>query len=319
MLMRRLGLVLVGSVLVLGACSGGGDDPEAAAPSASPSSDVSASPAVCGTGGVLGRGLSSHTMDVDGTERSFAVYAPPGYDGTERLPVVYLVHGLGGVAETNLQYTGLAAVAERESFIVVAPQAAGAERRWDYRTPLDVPGSDAAFLRALMDETVDRWCVDGDRQYAAGVSNGSAVVFAMACSGEYPVQAYGGVAAAFYEPERCDAAPPADIVYFHGTADPIVPFQGGPTPIEPVEPTPQTLAAWAEHDGCTATPETDDVAADVELQDWQDCEGGSRLEAYIIEDGGHTWPGAVAIPGLGETTTSIDASEVMAEFFDLAG
>ena len=303
----RLLILLATAALVLGACSSGGDDSR---PAPTPSASCTA------TGDP---GTSTQTLQVAGEERSYLVQTPNEWDGKSSLPVVYMVHGLGGQADTTLAYTGLGAQAEEHDFIVVAPQARSPELKWDFRTPASEEGSDAAFLQELVGEVAQRWCVDEDRQFAAGLSNGSAVVMSLACSGDFPFKAYGAVAAAFYDDASCKDSPPASIVYFHGTADRVVPFEGGPTPIELAPPVEESLAAWAEHDGCTTKPAIDEVADDVERTTWKGCDDGSRLEAYYIEGGGHTWPGAVAIPTLGVTTESIDAAEIMTEFFGLAG
>ena len=254
------------------------------------------------------------TLDVDGQERSFLVHVPEGLDD-EVAPVVHLYHGLGGQADTNLAYTELAAVADDRGFIVVAPQAIESGSRWDYRTSVDEKGSDLAFARELVESAGKEDCVDAEQQFATGISNGSAMIFAMACSGEFPFRAYGGVAAAFYD-ASCADAPPASIVYFHGTADRVVPFDGGATPLEPVRPVQETMRQWAEHDGCSATAESEQVGEDVEQLTWTGCDD-SRLEAFVIEGGGHTWPGAQPIPAIGRTTSTVDASEQMADFFGL--
>lgn len=315
--MRAL-LAAVAACLVLAGCTdqGGSDEPTA-----------SASPRVEGSRGcgsvpqdVEGGARDvARTMDVDGTERTYGVHVPPGYDGTEPLPVVYAFHGLGSNVPELVAYSGMAGASDDHDVILVAPQALGKPTTWDVRTPASKPGSDAAFWLQLTRELGDTWCVDEDRQYAAGMSNGSAVVFAMACSGDFPFQAYAGVAATFYDATPCDEAPPASILYFHGTADEVVPFEGGETPLFPVRSVDAVMADWARHDGCSPRPRVDEVASDVERRTWTRC-SGVELEAYVIEGGGHTWPGAaVDVPVLGRTTKSIDATAEMMTFFGLDG
>jgi polyhydroxybutyrate depolymerase len=36
---------------------------------------------------------------------------------------------------------------------------------------------------------------------------------------------------------------------------------------------------------------------------------------YVVEEGGHTWPGAIDVPGLGSTTHEISATDLIWEFF----
>lgn len=310
---RRLLLLLLAGLVALTACTSSEEAGSDAGPEdGAGSAPTTAAPVVEG----LCDGTSVLTTDVSGQDRRYFVQTPPDWDGTTPLPVVYVLHGLGGQADTNLAYTGLATQAEEHDFIVVAPQAENAERRWDFRSSVDDDASDLGFLRLLMDEVAQEPCVDADQQYAAGISNGSAMILAMACSGEFPVRAYGGVAAMLYEPQ-CASAPPVSMVYFHGTADRVVPFEGGPTPIEPVRPTLESLAGWAGHSGCGTEPTSQEVGEDVERLTWLGCDD-ARMEAYIVEGGGHTWPGALPLPTLGTTTTTISAAEVMTDFFGLA-
>lgn len=300
--------------LALSACSGADDGP---VPSAAPT--PSATPSSAGSASCEGPPPASgeRTMKVGDTERTYGVYVPQGYDGQEPLPVVYLFHGLGSSGPQVLGYSAFGTAADEHQFLVVVPQGLGDVPQWDVVSPPEQDGSDADFWMDVTDAVADEWCVDADRQYAAGMSNGSAVVFAMACSGEFPMQAYGGVSATFFEPARCDDAPPASILYFHGTDDRVVPFDGGSTPLFPVRAVDAVLGDWAAHDGCAARPQEQEVGDDVEHRTWTGCDD-ARLEAYIVEGGGHTWPGGIPLPTLGATTSTISATDLMVDFFGLS-
>lgn len=304
--MLRVVSVLVSVVVVLTACTSGDDDGSEPAERASGGAAPAAASFCTGT--------EVRTLSTAAGDRPYLVRGPSGWDGSTALPVVYLFHGLGGQADTTLAYTGLAEVADERGFLVVAPQATGEGNSWDYRSTTAQEGSDLAGLRELMTAVGDQDCVDADRQFATGLSNGSALVLAMACSGDFPLRGYAGVAAAFYD-SSCVDAPPAPIAYFHGTADEVVPFGGGPTPIEPTEPVETSMAGWARHNSCAPEPTVAGVGADVERRVWQDCD--ADLVAYYVDGGGHTWPGAEPLPFLGGTTGTISASQEMADFFGL--
>lgn len=258
-------------------------------------------------------GSRAHTFEVDGAERSYRVYAPDNVPEGTRLPVLYLFHPLNVGADIATAYTGFPAAGQEHGFIVIAPES-GPVLRWDFLTPSTTPGSDLAFARAVMDRAVEEHCVDESRQYVAGLSNGSAMTFAIACDGGFPVQAYAGIGAIGYA-ATCLGGPPVSFLYIHGTADTVVPFEGGPTPVGPTAPVVQSLASWAQHDGCEPEPERTAVEDDVERWLWECPE--ATIDAYVIDGGGHTWPGAVPIDGLGETTETIDATALMLDFFEL--
>lgn len=318
--MRGL-FAVVALSLTLGACSGG-PDPK---PDASPVSSTVPAGTAQGCGQVPGDlkgGVRDvqRTIDVGGTKRSYVVHVPPGYDGSKPLPVVYLFHGLGGTSLQIMAYSGFGAKADDRDFLVVAPQAQAQAQdqraQWDLDAKVDQPRSDAAFWLALTQQLGQEWCVDSGRQFAAGLSNGSEAVFTMACSGAFPFKAYGGVSATLYD-ERCSKVPPTSIVYFHGTADRSVPFDGGRTAVYVALPVPEVMADWAKHDGCAPEPQVTTIGTDVKRKQWKDCDDGSRLVNYVVEGGGHTWPGAFPFPPLGKTTTSVSATDVMVDFFGL--
>ena len=249
------------------------------------------------------------TREVTVGKRSFLLHVPTDFRNPS--PVVFTFHGRGSNAQQQLLLTGFEQVAEEGRFLVVAPQAIGG--RWQFG------GRDAAYLRAVGAAVP---CVDPTRVYASGMSMGSAMTFALACAPERKFAAFGGVALTLYEPQ-CAATPPAPIIYFHGTADQVVPFRGGQPQGEDVDlpAVPVAMAEWAEHNGCTADT-VQKAGKDVTLREWTDCDAGADVEYYRVRGGGHTWPGTAEFiadaiaPQLGKTTQSVDASRLMWEFFE---
>lgn len=262
-------------------------------------------------------GVSEHALSVGGDERSYAVAAPDDRVVTRKLPVVYLFHGLGSNASDTLDYTAMTTLADQRGFLVVAPEAEGKDKEWDVAGIAKGQGKDSAFLDRLVRQVKAKDCVDPRRQFAAGLSNGSGVSIALACRGSDGLAGYAGVATTFYD-AGCDDSPPASIIYFHGTGDKVVPFDGGATPAFSVRAVPAVLADWAKHDGCDATPTVQQVGEDVRRSTWKGCKDDVRLRSYTIAGGGHTWPGAAApIPSLGRTTDTIDASTLILDFFGI--
>jgi polyhydroxybutyrate depolymerase len=73
---------------------------------------------------------------------------------------------------------------------------------------------------------------------------------------------------------------------------------------------------WAEHNGCNLQPSTHPVTDEVQIESYEGCKNGADVSLYIIEGGGHTWPGS--IPGttlLGRTAMTIDATALIWDFF----
>ncbi|MEH3033994.1 MAG: hypothetical protein PGN07_08115 [Aeromicrobium erythreum] len=270
-------------------------------------------PPVPGCGADVRAGTTEHTIDVDGEQRSYLMHVPRDVDG-QQLPVVWLFHGLGDKADTVLKQTDMVEMSEDRDAIVVVPQADGSARDWDVYGMATGQGGDARLVDTLKRRIEALRCVDDDRQYVTGMSNGSGVVFAMACRGLF--RAYAGVALTFYAPQ-CDDAPPASILYVHGTADRYVPFRGGPTPLFPVDAATTVIGKWARHDECSGEPTRTTIGSDVTRTRWVTCADGSRIDYYVVRGGGHTWPGSTPIPPLGKTTDTIKATRLVADFFDL--
>jgi polyhydroxybutyrate depolymerase len=134
------------------------------------------------------------------------------------------------------------------------------------------------------------------------------------------IAAFGMVGAAQTLPfSWCTDRKPVPVIVFHGTADRLVPYRGG-TSWMASTPFPDTVkwtASWARRNHCGESPAESVVAADVKRTEYTGCGGGAAVVLYTVEDGGHTWPGGEPLPRwwLGNTTTSIDASALMWEFF----
>lgn len=114
-----------------------------------------------------------------------------------------------------------------------------------------------------------------------------------------------------------DDVPP--LVTFHGDDDRQMPYTGSTVlGIElGVPDVDSRLEEVAGKVGCEA-PTDEQVTDDVVHRTWS-CAEGEALELYKVLAGGHTWPGqdpAGAGPNLGRVTQSIDATELMLDFFE---
>ena len=79
-----------------------------------------------------------------------------------------------------------------------------------------------------------------------------------------------------------------------------------------------TFPAWSNHNGCMSLPEPEQVTEHVQRVRYLDCDGEAAVELYVVEGGGHTWPGSpVDLIGgeFGKTTQEISANDLMWDFF----
>ena len=266
----------------------------------------------------LAAGTTHVTMDDVSGKRTYLLHVPVGYDGTTRTPVVVLFHGLGGNSAAVAASTRMAKLSDQAGFILVVPQGLGKVSKWDFRSPPTAKQSDLGFANRLVKSIKTTACVDSHRVYAAGFSNGSALTLALACEGTTDFAAYGAVAAPYFQ-ESCNSAPPASIIYFHGTADKVVPFAGGNTAVGPLPGVTSALQSWATHDACPSRGAQTTVSAHVRHFAWTGCRDGSSVDVYEVMNGGHAWPGqTTGSPGRvqGVQTQEIDASQLIWKFFE---
>jgi len=272
----------------------------------------------CAPARSLPSGSTERTIDAGGQQRRYLIHVPPGYDGSTKTPLVLLFHGLGGSPQAVIDTTSMDTLADKNNAILVAPLARGRITEWDFRTPISEPTSDLAFVRDLVKGVKAEACIDSSRVYAAGFSNGSVLALALACDGTTKFAAYGAVSGPYWS-DSCRSSPPAAIIYFHGLRDKVVPYAGAKTVIGPLPPVNDVMASWAAHDSCPAASATTTVAQHVRHFTWTKCKAGSDVNVYVVDNGGHRWPGGTPVPSghvSGVMTQEIDASALIWRFFE---
>jgi polyhydroxybutyrate depolymerase len=266
----------------------------------------------------LPQGSTERTIVSGGHRRSYLLHVPPGYDGSTRTPVMVLLHGLGGDPHAVVKTTRMDQLADDRGVIVVAPLGRGRVSHWNFRSPISDPQSDLAFVRDLVKRVRTDGCVDSSRLFAAGFSNGSALTLALACDGTTPFAAYGAVSGPYWG-AGCRTAPPASLIYFHGMADKVVAYGGARTVIGPLPPVNQVMSHWATHDSCPPASATTTVSDHVRHYAWTGCRKGSAVSVYVIENGGHRWPGGTPVVSgrvSGVMTQEINATDLIWQFFE---
>lgn len=263
-----------------------------------------------------------NTVQVGGEPREFLLAVPPGLDPTAATPVVLNFHGSGSDMDQQAVYSRLPEDGTARGYIVVTPQGTGSPRGWS----LAGPGTDDAFVDALLSTLRGGACVDDDRVFATGISNGSAYSALYACRHPEVIAAVGMVAATL--PSLCPVDHPMPAMAFHGDADPVVPYVGGGVAgrrsgVE-APGAESSIAQWAQRNGCGAVPVETAIGGDVTERAWTACRDGADVTFFSIRGGGHTWPGGIDLAGIGKaylgaTTRSVSATERLLDFFDAVG
>ena len=239
-----------------------------------------------------------------GQERRYLLAVPDAAPEPAGLPLVVSLHGHGSSAAEHEANTSLAARGRERGFVVATPEGLGDPRRWNFDRRADGPDDDA-FVGELVDVLVDRVCVDPDRVYVAGSSNGAAFAGLLACAGSVDVAAVAMVIATV--PPTCPDDVRPSVLTIRGTADTTVPYDG----------TPDMVAAWAEHDGCPDPPREDEPHPGVTRTTYDGCAGGGQVVLATVEGGIHAWPGGTRAdrPGNSEAGIAYSATDEVLSFF----
>jgi len=274
-------------------------------------------------------GWSARTLVSDGRQRCYYLYAPPGYDAEQPLPVVFSFHGFLSNPVSQALISGWHKLAAQEGFLVVYPEGQEFPQRWNSHVAWSDPEvDDVQFFHDMLDDLSSVTAVDRSRIYVSGFSNGGGMTVRLGCEAADQIAALGTVAAAVVSMEECSPSRPVPVMAFHGTADPIVNYEGGEMQgwllrwLAHVTSAPTSFVAagdwvaiWAEGSGCDPTPETIPAQGDASGVRYGGCDEDATVVFYTIDGGGHAWPGGWSIPGVGKTSKDIDATEEMWKFF----
>jgi polyhydroxybutyrate depolymerase len=274
--------------------------------------------AVTGCGIPATRGLTLASIRSGGSERTFRLYLPAGYDPSRPTPLVMNFHGFGGNGFLQERYAHMQEEAEKSGFIAVAPDGTQEPPRWHIYARLeDRYGEDFDFVRDLVDHLGAQLCLDRNRIYAAGISNGGGMSSLLGCELNDVIAAIAPVAGSPFPGPACRGKQPMPVVAFHGTDDPLVPFEGGRSGRFGLagRGVRDNMRSWAEHNGCNLALKSERIAGDVLLETYTGCKDGADVQLYVVEGGGHTWPGAHPEIRDSATTQSIDATALMWRFF----
>jgi polyhydroxybutyrate depolymerase len=271
------------------------------------------------------------TIEFGGLQRTYYLHVPPSYTGKKATPLVFVFHGGGGSGKDAANLTGFSQCSDQNGFLVVYPD--GIDQHWNDGRGTTPPAQqgvdDVGFVSALLGQLVQTLYIDSQRVYATGMSNGAIFTHLLGCELSETLAAIGPVAGTMAENIASQFSPqqPVSVVEFHGTQDPIVPWDGGEARGESggkVLSVSETVSLWVNVNRCPASP-SKTVLPDKDPSDgtrvWCDVyspgQGYSAVVLYGVEGGGHAWPDSdrPLAPQSGRITHDVNATEVIWDFF----
>jgi poly(hydroxyalkanoate) depolymerase family esterase len=267
--------------------------------------------------------------------RPYKLYIPTAYDG-QRLPLVVMLHGCNQSADAFATGTRMNALAEGQPCFVLYPEqthAANRSRCWNWfkRSDQQRDQGEPAIIAGLTREVMQRYRIDRDRVYLAGLSAGGAM--AAVVSTAYPeiyaaVGVHSGLAcgsahdlpSALAAMRGMPAPPPGDVaastcgpaiptIVFHGDRDRTVHPRNGERLVS------RSLQQQGGP-GADASVEQAQVPGGHAYTRaiHRDPSGRVVLEYWLVHGGGHAWFGG-SPRGSYTDPKGPDASREMIRFF----
>ncbi len=285
--------------------------------------------------------LHYSTLVWNGIDRTFATYTPANL--AEPAPLVLLLHG-GFSSARDMWETELAqswkALADRYGFLLVlpegAPDAGGPSGHHWNDCRIDAGNSDSlsteddvGFIGRVIDVVAAHAAVDLDRVYVTGASNGGMMTYRLAMQSGDRFAAAAAIIANLPDPSECPlAAPPLPILIMNGTADPVMPYDGGcvagpSCQRGSVRSTALTVAFWLDANAVpkplapAITDLPDIVPSDdstIRVFRFVDAVGGNDVVLYRVEGGGHCAPGPGSFPATYKNRDTDAATEIWSFF-----
>jgi polyhydroxybutyrate depolymerase len=247
-------------------------------------------------------------ISAGGTERTYLTYRPAGLPSGA--PLVVMLHpdgSSGSRAERDYRWD---AEADRGHFIVAYPD--GLHSSWNTGGGCCFSrADDIGFVSAMVSAIQSENPIDRYRVYAAGMSSGGMLAYALACQTTI-FAAIAPVSATQLSP--CPDPALTSVIHIHGAADRVIsyyPRPGGAIRRFGGPDIPRLNATWRRIDHCAASVLT---ISGVVTTSIAPCPDGRTVELITIAGAGHQWPGAVPGPG-SRPSTALNATQVIWAFF----
>lgn len=242
-----------------------------------------------------------------------------------------ILHGGSGSGLRTRRNLGLEEVIRSQGVVIVYPDAI--DGRWDLSDKS--PQRDPQMVRDLIRKLIGDRIADRRRIYVIGLSTGGMVALRFACENADMLAGAAALISALPDTvaATCKPAKALPFTLLAGTANPYLPYGGGPATLRDfsgsVASTDATLAPFKLAAGCgdlaKSTPVRDRDPTDqsrVVIDSYKNCK--APVELIRVEGGGHTIPGRWRGPtdrGIspGVHNRDVDASRLIWDFLKRAG
>ena len=284
-----------------GSSSEGGEE-------SSSTTDDGPPPAPCDVEMPLPPGDYDRMLEHGGVMRRYLLHVSESSESSA--PLVVNMHGYLSGPEMRRDWSQLNDAAEPRGLITAHPE--GLDNSWNAGSCCGTSQindvDDVGFIRALVADIQSAACVDPQRIYATGLSNGGFMSNRLACEASDVFAAVAPVVGALRIPlEECMPERPVPIYAFNGVQDPLVPYADATATIE----------RWVEIEGCDPEPMVEELDGG-HCDTYAGCDGDGDVRMCTLDPMGHCWPGgdpAFCYSFIGPYSDAVIATDRMLDFF----
>ncbi len=273
------------------------------------SEDSGPPPAACDVEMPLPPGDYDRMLEFGGVMRRYYLHVSASTESSA--PLVVNMHGYLSNPTMQSEWSQMIDVADPRGMIVAHPE--GLDNSWNAGVCCGSSSTggvdDVGFIRAVVADIQSAACVDPQRIYATGLSNGGFMSNRLGCEAADLFAAVAPVVGALRIPlEECLPERPMPIFAFNGVQDPLVPIADGNA----------TIDRWVELDGCDPEPEVEELDGG-SCRTWSGCDGDGDVRMCTLDPMGHCWPGRspdMCYSFIGPYSDTVDATVRMLDFFE---
>lgn len=281
------------------------------------------------------------SLEVDGVVRTWILHVPPAASAGEPLPLLIVLHGGGGTGRKMQRALGFDTYADTRGFYVAYPDASQQSDAREGAHWNDGRGTagmvqrgidDVAFIKEMITAIGRQVPLDASRVYVTGASNGGMMTYRLGCETSGVFAGIAPVIANIPAPLFATCAPQAPLTFVsvNGSADPLVPLDGGEIcqgvrfgcEGGQVVSHAESVKTFAVANACDPVPQVEhpppqiDDGTSVERWTYLNCKSGATVVVYIVQGGGHTWPPLPAqLAVSGAQSRNLDATQAIVEMF----
>ncbi|KAH8722978.1 hypothetical protein GQ44DRAFT_751128 [Phaeosphaeriaceae sp. PMI808] len=261
-----------------------------------------------------------------GKDRSYSFHLPSAYNSNKPYPVVLGFHGSSSIGAFFELDTKMSQDRYSSNKIMIYPNGVGGSWAGPSYHKDSTVADDIQFVKDIIDDAKARFCIDEQKVFGAGMSNGGGFIGTLACDpvGSTLFDAFATHSGAFYTdvngPDNgCLPAKSVSMLEIHGASDKTVRYGGGQGDGGKQPAIPDWLEWWATRGACTN--KTEETLNDGKVQHFSwTCNGRNGFLQHLkVADLGHCWADTelnlsqISVPQL---PTVMKASEVIMRFFD---